>query len=127
VLRNVAVSAKQVLRSTDRIGRLGGDEFVVLQTGIKDCADVASLAKRIQTAVNETFTYKSVQFNIKISTGISIFPDDSKDANGLLYYADKAMYEVKHSGGGDFGFFVSCRTPCVEERLCLDKDSVMHV
>ncbi len=127
VLRNVAVSAKQVLRSTDRIGRLGGDEFVVLQTGIKDCADVASLAKRIQTAVHETFTYKSMQFNMKISIGISIFPDDSKDANGLLYYADKAMYEDKHSGGGNFGFFVSCRTPCVEERLCLDKDSVMHV
>lgn len=109
VLRHVAAATKNVIRLTDQVGRFGGDEFVVLQTDIKSCDDAIALAKRIQDAVNEEFIYKSIKFNVKISIGISLFPDDSKDANGLLVCADKAMYYVKHNGGGDVTFFETCK------------------
>ncbi len=126
VLRHVAQAAQKVLRATDQIGRFGGDEFVVLQTGIKGYTDIDALAKRIQTAVNETITHEAMQVSVKISIGISLFPEDAIDANSLLHCADKAMYQVKRNGGGAYCFFTPCNPPCTENRLCLDKNVDME-
>lgn len=119
VLHHVAQAAQKVLRAGDMIARFGGDEFVVLQTGIKECADIEALAWRIQDSVNETFTYETITMNIKLSIGISLFPKDAIDASSLLHCADKAMYQIKQTGGGSFRFFTPCNPPCTENRLCL--------
>lgn len=122
VLRHVAQAAQKVLRAGDQIGRFGGDEFVVLQTGIKGPDDIVALAMRMQTAVNETITHEATQMRVKISIGVSLFPEDALDANSLLHCADKAMYQIKRNGGGAYSFFVPCNPPCTENRLCLDAD-----
>lgn len=105
VLRRVADRARLVLRETDQIGRLGGDEFVVLQTGIQKKDDISALAKRLQTAVNEVIVYKDIPIHITISIGVSLYPEHAMETNGLLYYADKAMYQVKYEGGGGFRLY----------------------
>ena len=64
--------------------------------------------------------------SVKISIGISLFPEDAIDANSLLHCADKAMYQVKRNGGGAYCFFTPCNPPCTENRLCLDKNVDME-
>ncbi len=102
VLRWVADKVRQILRDTDRIGRLGGDEFVVLQAGVQDESDMAALAKRIQSSVSGTVMYKDIPIHVTISIGISRYPKHASETNGLLLCADKAMYKVKHRGGGGY-------------------------
>lgn len=105
VLRHAATAAQKVLRAEDQIGRLGGDEFVVLQTNIRTQDDIIALAERIQAAVGEPIHYKEIALSIKISIGISLFPKDAPEADGLLHCADTAMYQAKHTGGGSYCFF----------------------
>lgn len=105
VLRHVAKKVQGVIRSTDYIGRLGGDEFVGLLTNIKSRDDIIALAEKIQLAVREPASYNDTQLKIKISIGISLFPEDATDKDQLLFYADKAMYDVKNNGGGSYSFY----------------------
>ncbi len=105
VLRHTATAAQKVLRAEDQIGRFGGDEFVVLQTNIKTKDDIIALAERLQEAVSKPITYNDIELSIKISIGISLFPKDAAEEDGLLQCADKAMYQAKHNGGGAYNFF----------------------
>jgi diguanylate cyclase (GGDEF)-like protein/PAS domain S-box-containing protein len=105
VLRQVSEKVRQVLRGTDQIGRLGGDEFVVLQTGIQNEEDIIALVRRLQAAANEAVIYKETPIHITLSIGISLYPEHAAETNGLLHCADKAMYQVKHKGGGGFSLY----------------------
>lgn len=121
VLRQVATRVHNVLRTTDQIGRLGGDEFVILQTDIKKCDDIISLIKRIEAVAGEQISYKENNFKVSISIGVCLFPEEAKDIDSLLHCADKAMYKVKKSGGGNYSFFTCCEPPCSENSLCVEK------
>lgn len=121
VLRHVAMRVQGVLRTTDQIGRFGGDEFVVMQTEVKDCSSIVSLAERIHAAAGETVVYRDINLNVKISIGISLYPEDADGPDSLLHCADKAMYQAKQKGGGGYSFFTCCTPPCRSDRLCLDK------
>lgn len=105
VLCHVARKVQGVIRSTDYISRLGGDEFVGLLTDIKKKEDMIFLAEKIQKAANEPLIYNASTLEVKISIGMSFFPDDATDADELLFYADKAMYEIKNKGGGSYSFY----------------------
>lgn len=107
ILCHVAKKVKEVIRSTDFLARLGGDEFVGLLTNVYNRDDIASLAMKIQEAASEPIYYKDVQLSVKISIGISLFPEDATNKDELLFYADKAMYGVKNNGGGDYAFYNS--------------------
>lgn len=123
VLRHVAVKVQEVLRTTDQIGRYGGDEFVIMLTEVEDCNGIVSLADRIQAAAGETVTYRDMKLNVKISIGISLYPEDADSPDSLLHCADKAMYLAKQMGGGGYSFFRCCTPPCTSDRLCLDRSS----
>lgn len=105
VLRQVSEKVRRVLRDTDQIGRLGGDEFVVLLTGIRNEDDIIALVRRLQDAANEAVIYKGTPIHITLSIGISQYPEHATETNGLLHCADKAMYQVKHEGGGGFRLY----------------------
>lgn len=104
VLKHVATEAQNVLRDGDQIGRLGGDEFVVLLTGVETQSDILKLVSRIQQAVHKEITYKNAQLCVRVSMGISMFPQDAREVNDLLHCADQAMYKVKRDGGNGFCF-----------------------
>lgn len=105
VLRHIAKQIQGVIRNTDYISRLGGDEFVGILTDIKTNQDMIVLAEKIQKAARKPVVYKNTPLKVTISIGISLFPDDAKIADELLFFADKAMYDVKRNGGGTYSFY----------------------
>ena len=54
--------------------------------------------------MSEPFVIENNKFIIGASIGISVFPDDGKDARTLMKEADDAMYAVKRNGGNDWSF-----------------------
>src|SRR5690606_26449042 len=46
VLQYIAITIKNLLRSTDTIGRFGGDEFIIIQQNINSKNDVIALINR---------------------------------------------------------------------------------
>ncbi|MFO7713345.1 EAL domain-containing protein [Desulfosarcina sp.] len=105
LLKGVANRLKASLRETDHLFRLGGDEFTVILTNLNRDIDVARVARKILESLVQPFRFNGHEIFTSTSIGISVFPNDGWDVEGLVKNADMAMYTAKESGGGDFRFF----------------------
>lgn len=99
VLRSVAHSVKQVVRSTDGVFRYGGEEFVVLFSHVGR-RDALSLAERIRQAVAaqaHPVGEDGATLMVTVSLGLALLaPGESPMA--LMNRADQAMYKAKRLG-----------------------------
>lgn len=105
VLKKVAGRLKDTIRKSDMPGRLGGDEFLIIQPFIKDKEDPSILADRILDTVAAPVQWDNTELKLNLSIGISVYPDDSTDIEGLIHCADTAMYSIKQRGGNGYNFF----------------------
>ena len=72
---------------------------------LKGVASVQLLTENRRRASCARWMYPSTAARPPTSTasiGISLYPQDAKDAKGLLKHADEAMYRAKQSGGNRF-------------------------
>jgi diguanylate cyclase (GGDEF)-like protein len=86
---------KAVLRESDTIARLGGDEFVALVEGILSQEDCLVVGKKMLHSLSEPVRLEGKHIALRASIGASIFPDDARDVESLIRYADTAMYNAK--------------------------------
>ena len=105
LLQGVAGRLKGCLRETDHLFRLGGDEFTIILTNLGRDIDVARVASKILKSITRPFFLSSQEIFTSTSIGISVFPNDGWDVEGLVKNADMAMYAAKESGGSDYRFF----------------------
>ena len=108
------------MRKVDTVARVGGDEFVVMLKNIRSVSDISALAGEVLRAVSEIYEVEGHRLNTSCSIGISIFPDDAKDAQALLRNADTAMYHAKDNNRNSYEFFSSEMNSRVVERLSLE-------
>ena len=98
ILRDVARLIKESTREIDLVARYGGEEFslVLPETDKKGALQAA---ERIRKKIDEhTFKAYDEKLKVTVSVGLSIYPDDSEDAQDLIEKSDKAMYLAKSSG-----------------------------
>ena len=105
LLQAVAGRLRACLRETDHLFRLGGDEFTIILTNLGRDIDVARVARKIIASIGEVFVVNNNEIFTSTSIGISVFPNDGWDVEGLVKNADMAMYAAKESGGGGYRFF----------------------
>ena len=105
LLKGVADRLKACLRETDHLFRLGGDEFTIILTNLSRDIDVARVARKIQNALTRSFRFNGHEIFTSTSIGISVFPNDGWEVEGLVKNADMAMYAAKENGGSDYRFF----------------------
>jgi len=109
VLKIVAARLSACIRSSDIVGRMGGDEFTVILSTLTHYEDAGQVAEKILQTLRLPITMPSgVQDRIGSSIGISVFPEDALEGDGLLATADDAMYEVKHAGKNGYRFYHAC-------------------
>jgi diguanylate cyclase (GGDEF)-like protein/PAS domain S-box-containing protein len=117
LLREAAVRLGKCVRSGDTVARLGGDEFTVIMPNLHEPRDAPLVANRVLEALAKPFDLKGHEAFVSASIGITIFPDDARDANGLLRNADTAMYRAKEQGKANFQFYTADLNREVKERL----------
>jgi diguanylate cyclase (GGDEF)-like protein/PAS domain S-box-containing protein len=107
MLVEVARRLQHAVRNIDTVARVGGDEFVVLLDGIPAHGHAATLASRIQAAVETAPVAAGPhEINVSVSIGVAVSSGESDaDAAALIRRADAAMYRVKRErrrtpGGG---------------------------
>ncbi|MEK7435293.1 MAG: EAL domain-containing protein [Pseudomonadota bacterium] len=122
VLVEIAQRLQGCLREGDTVGRLGGDEFVVLIEALPEPMQVAAVAQKILGAAIKPFVIESQEFHLSASIGISTYPDDSEDMQGLLKSADIAMYRAKEQGRNNYQFYSALMNIHTVERLALESD-----
>ena len=105
LLKVVAGRLRHCVRETDTVARVGGDEFAIIQAGIEQPLDTATLARRIGEAVRAPYDLAGHAVVVDTSIGIAIAPNDGAEPDGLLKAADMALYGAKADGRGTYRFF----------------------
>lgn len=113
MLRQVAARLHDMVRSADLVARLGGDEFAVLQTGVQDSSDVATLAQRMVEALAVPYDLAGQRAAGSASVGAAIHGLDAMDTHELMHRADLALYRAKTKGGSGYSFY----DPGLDEQL----------
>lgn len=105
MLKGVAERIKTCVREEDTAARLGGDEFTVILEQISAPEDASGVAQKIIDELSPPFNLLGDEAFITASIGISIYPTDNTDMDGLLKNTDAAMYNAKETGRNNFQFY----------------------
>ncbi len=105
LLRQVAQRLDQQCRPYDEVARVGGDEFVVVAGRVTRADEAGELADRILGAFEAPFEVAGQRFDVHVSIGIAMYPDNGGDMDTLLRDADAALYRVKNHGGAAYAFY----------------------
>ena len=98
VLKGIAKSTLEILRSADVFARYGGEEFAVIlfETDIKQAVAVA---EKLHEMINETeFDYEGLVVPITVSIGVTEVCKSDPDPETVVKRADKLMYRAKQAG-----------------------------
>jgi diguanylate cyclase (GGDEF)-like protein len=98
LLKAVADTIRETVRSTDAAARYGGDEFVVLLPET-DTAGGYVVGEKLRRDI-ASLTLRVADRNVRstVSVGLVTFPDDGRTIEQLVAAADVAMYESKRRG-----------------------------
>lgn len=113
LLQQLAQRLRGCTRETDLVARQGGDEFLLLLSDLERGTSAVSgtdaavlvaemVANRVLEALSEPFDLNGIEFYASASMGISLYPQDARDASDLLKNADTAMYHSKKVDPGGF-------------------------
>ena len=108
----LAKRLESVIPQGATLARVGGDEFIVVLPNLKNDNDIDNVCLRINVLMKKPFD-ATLQANLSVSVGVSIFPDDASSQEELMRHADVAMYRAKYEGRNRFCYF----SPALEERL----------
>jgi diguanylate cyclase (GGDEF)-like protein/PAS domain S-box-containing protein len=120
ILRQMAERLKQCTREGDTVARLGGDEFMVLLPNLASPQGAATVAQKVLIAVAEPLHVNGHEVFLSASIGVSLFPEDAKNADDLIRNADTAMYSAKRLGRSNYQFFTHDLNLQMRERLVIE-------
>ncbi|MEV6635981.1 GGDEF domain-containing protein [Actinoplanes sp. NPDC051470] len=100
ILMEVAERLRTELGRHGTAGRFGGDEFLVLLDALDDGHTPATMAERLQAALNRPHRLAGRQLVVTASIGLALAHNTTAaDAESLVRDADTAMYWAKRNGG----------------------------
>jgi diguanylate cyclase (GGDEF)-like protein/PAS domain S-box-containing protein len=98
VLRVIGNRMRGCLRAGDTVAHISGDEFALIVEQQPKPEDTYLIAEKVGRAISEPIMMEGREIRVTASVGISVYPLDAQDEEGLLNAADQAMYTVKARG-----------------------------
>ena len=122
LLKTVAGRLRGAVREADTVARHGSDEFVIVMSEHADGGLDTRNLQRIQSAVAAPIMIEGHTFYPTCSMGVATYPEDSRDAETLVKYADIAMYRAKQNGRDNYQFYTPAMNEQALERLRIEGD-----
>ncbi len=120
LLKVVAARLLSCVGSYNTVARLNGDEFSIILQGIEGRKDIALIADAIVETISETYILDDQEAVISPSIGISVYPQDGAEPDGLMRNADMAMNQAKESGGQRYNFCNAELNAATSARLSME-------
>ena len=105
LFKAIAERLKRYAGPCDMVARIQGDEFAIV---ISDITDMLSIKREAQTILNllsHPYNLYGHEIFITSSIGITIFPDDHQEVDGLIKNAELAMYYAKAHDRNTYKFY----------------------
>jgi diguanylate cyclase (GGDEF)-like protein len=122
LLKFVAASLSHCIGKTDFVARLGGDEFAIVQTAVRNQAEITDLVTRLYHAIREPYEYLGHQLTADASIGVALAPQHGTNLDQILKNADLAMYAAKSAGRRTYRFFEPEMDAQIKARRLLEMD-----
>ncbi len=100
VLQEVAQRLRDCVRDDDTVSRQGGDEFVLLLQRLADPRDAARVAEKLIRSVQDPILHDGHELRVGASVGISLFPQDARDARTLMKQPTRRSTTSRRPGAG---------------------------
>ena len=113
ILVDVAQFLSSFIRDSDTLSRNSGDEFVLLFSEVSHPKQVRDFCSRLLSSFGKKWNVGELEFNLSITMGIAVSPNDANDAQSLYRRADAAMHEAKRAGRNNYRFY----SQTIEENL----------
>jgi len=98
VLRRVSQMLLAAVRKVDVVARYGGEEFALLLEDT-DATGALHLCERARADImKQQFGSDNGTFQVTMSLGVAVFPEDAADKHALIARADQALYRAKREG-----------------------------
>ncbi|MCF6204365.1 MAG: EAL domain-containing protein [Methylococcaceae bacterium] len=117
LLCETATRLKSCLRKSDMVARLGGDEFIIILANLNETHNIDRVALDLINQLSKPFKINDEEIYVSASLGISLYPNDTRSAEGLIKYADQAMYLSKQRGRGCFNYFTQSMQDQAKSRM----------
>jgi diguanylate cyclase (GGDEF)-like protein/PAS domain S-box-containing protein len=108
------------LRPQDTIARFGGDEFALLLDDVGAVEDIAGVAGRIQSAIQQPVDVGGAEVLVSASMGIALSEDGCGSAYEIMQRADEAMYTAKANGKARHEFYAAAEAATPPDDLALE-------
>jgi diguanylate cyclase (GGDEF)-like protein len=121
LLKAFARRLEEEVADTASIARLGGDEFAVLFPNARRTQAeyaAASLLERLRAPVDVYGRMTAV----RLSAGLTVFPDDGRATSDLMKNADLALYAAKARGRNLLVNYTAQLREAVEKRIAVCSD-----
>ncbi|GEM_PF-498088 len=122
LLKAVGDRIRGQLRPGDTLARLGGDEFAIILPGLAHIDGATGTAYALLELFSRPFTVSGREVHITASIGITIYPFDERDIDGLLKNADAAMYRAKEQGRNTYRLYTADLRVRLAQRMRLETD-----
>lgn len=96
---------REVFSQNAHIFRTGGDEFAIILESSEVLHFTHILLKRLHDILDVPLQIDGVSLYVTLSTGVTIFPDNTLSRDELLLQSDAAMYEAKKEGRNTYRFY----------------------
>jgi diguanylate cyclase (GGDEF)-like protein len=120
LLKAVGERLATTLRESDTVARVGGDEFALLLP-IAELAHIDLVVNKVSQILSEPFVIEDMSLEMDATLGVSMYPDNSRDAVELVSHADVALSEARRLGERQMRYDESY-DPNSVERLTLMND-----
>ncbi len=98
VLRNIGALLQKGIGPAEFAARYGGEEFTLLLPG-SSRKEAVALAEKLRRQIEKSvIVLRRVERHVTASFGVSVYPEDGRTKEELLWAADKHLYEAKNTG-----------------------------
>ena len=105
LFKAIAERLKRHAAPCDMVARIQGDEFAMIISDISDAIGIRNEAQRILDLLSRPYNLYGHEVFITSSLGVTLFPDDHQDADGLIKNAELAMYYAKTNGRNSYKLY----------------------
>lgn len=110
------------IREGDTVARLGNDEFGVSFIDVEKTLDILNLADEILQKTAVPMKIADNEIIISVCIGISIYPEDGKDAEEMLKKANLALLRAKKAGTKTFKVYTQGVIVREEEVVVIERN-----
>jgi diguanylate cyclase (GGDEF)-like protein/PAS domain S-box-containing protein len=128
ILIEVARRLRELSDTDHLLSRFGGDEFVMFLNTAQPLY-INDFCTQLGLVFKTPFTINEIPFFISSSFGISMYPEDARNAEDLIKHADTAMHEAKKNGKNQFVYYHSSMQRAIHHFLHVEsliRDGLRH-